>query len=809
MTSAQELVAAAWQHYQGGRRNEAIDCLKAAIRLSPDVPEAHNNLGTLLAQEGRLVEAVACFQEAVRVKPDYVDARNNLANALRGQAEIYFKQGIALTQQGNYEEAAASYQASLQLQPNSAGAHNNLGNVFLRQGKLADATQSFRLALRCQPDFVAAKSNLGEALRQQGRLEEAVACFEEALRNNPHYADAHNNLALALEAQGKLNEAVASHRQAVQCGPDHPHLHYNLGNALMQQANLKEAVVHLRHAVRLKPDYVEALCNLGVVLGKQGLTDLALEQYQAVLRIDPDHAETHLNLGVLLGDKGELLQAEASLQRALGAKPGFVDASFNLATVVWKQGRCDEAEALYRELIRLKPQHVDAHMNLGALLKDQGRLDEALDIFRAILRIKPEASLIHSNLIYTLNYHPGYDCMAIREECARWNSIHAEPLKPEIRPHPNAADPERRIRIGYVSPDFRQHVDALFLVPLLSNHDHARYEIFCYANVTHPDAMTKRLRNYADVWRSAIGMSDQQVAELVRSDQIDILVDLKMHTANNQLLVFARKPAPVQVAWLGYPGTTGLSTMDYRLTDRYMDSPGRHDACYSEESIRLPDCFWCYDGSTSQVPVGSLPALESGLFTFGCLNTFCKINEGCLSLWEDVLRRVANSRLLLRAPRGQIRDSVIGRFQRDKIAEGRIELVETMPRAEYLAMHHRIDLGLDPSPYNGHTTSLDAFWMGVPTLTLVGKTVVGRAGYSQLCNLGLSELAAETPAEFVELAARWANDLQGLQELRGSLRQRMQRSPLMDGKRFTRNVEEAYRHMWARWCQRRESSPAN
>ena len=298
----------------------------------------------------------------------------------------------------------------------------------------------------------------------------------------------------------------------------------------------------------------------------------------------------------------------------------------------------------------------------------------------------------------------------------------------------------------------------------------------------------------------------QQVAERIRSDRIDILVDLALHTANNRLLVFARKPAPVQVTWLGYPGTTGLSAIDYRLTDPYLDPPGLFDAFYSEESIRLPDTFWCYDPLTDQPPVNALPALENGFITFGCLNNFCKVNDGCLALWAQVLQAVPQSRLLLLAPRGQAREHVLARLQQEGIAAPRVEFADRQPRLEYLKLYHRIDLGLDPLPYNGHTTSLDAFWMGVPTLTLVGKTVVGRAGWSQLCNLGLKELAAETPEQYVALAAELAADLPRLQELRGTLRQRMLRSPLMDANRFARHVEQAYRQMWRRWCQ--QTKPA-
>jgi predicted O-linked N-acetylglucosamine transferase (SPINDLY family) len=730
--------------------------------------------------------------------------------------ETHFQHGLTFAQRGRFEEAVASFQEALRLQPASATAHNNLGNVFVELGRLDDAVSSFRQALRYKPDFVSAHSNLGEALRRQGHLEEAVASFREALALNPRHAHAHNNLAMALQAQGMLEDALESYRRALGCAPGYTQAYCNLGTALMEQGNLEEAAANLSQAIALKPDYVEAICNLGIVLSKQGRTDLALAQYQEALRIKAsegtaqdrlpapgtgiDDALIHFNLGSLLAKKGELIEAEYCLRRALREKPDSVDGYYNLGLVLYRQDRLDEAVSQYREALRLNPNHADTHMNLGVALKDQGRLNEALDAFRTALTIKPEAATIHSNVVYTLTYHPDYDSRAIYEECERWSRQHAEPLENLIQPHDNSRDPERRLRIGYVSPDFREHVDSFFTIPLLSNLDRRQYEICCYADVARPDYLTQRLRGYADLWRNIVGLSDQEVADLVHSDRIDILVDLKVHTGNNRLLIFARKPAPVQVTWLGYPGTTGLSAIDYRLTDPNLDPPGVFDAFYSEESIRLPDTFWCYDPLTEGPPVNALPALETGVFTFGCLNNFCKVNDRCLALWADVLRSVPQSRLLLRAPRGQTRDRTLGMFQQRGIVESRIEFIEKVSRPEYLGLYHGIDLCLDPMPCNGHTTSLDAFWMGVPTLTLVDKTVMGRAGWSQLCNLGLEEFAAETPEQYVGLAAQWANDLPRLVQLRQALRQRMQQSPLMDGKRFARHMEEAYRQMWRKWC---------
>ena len=522
------------------------------------------------------------------------------------------------------------------------------------------------------------------------------------------------------------------------------------------------------------PDNVDTLNVMGVIAGQTDRNDLAIGYLESAFRLDPDSAQVSNNLGNALTRKGEVSRALISYQRAL----------------------------------RLKPDYAEAYGNQANAFREQGQLDEALASYRSALKLNPNDASTHSTLILTLHYHPGYDAAAYLEECRRWNQQHAEPLRALIRPHTNPSAADRRLRIGYVSGDFRDHVDSFFTVPLLSNHDRSQCMIFCYSNVAKPDALTERVRGYAEVWRSTVGLTDEQVADLIRNDQIDVLVDLEMHVANNQMLVFARKPAPVQVAWLGYPGTTGLATMDYRLTDPYLDPPGLLDAYYSEESIRLPDTFWCYDPLTSEPAVNALPALHNGFLTFGCLNTFCKVNDGCLSLWAKVLHAAPRSRLILRAPLGSARDHVLSRLQHEGIDCSRVEFVETQPRLDYLKIYHRIDLGLDPLPCNGHTTSLDACWMGVPTLTLVStKTAFGRAGWSQLCNLGLQELAAQSPEQFVAIAAKLSTDLSRLQELRATLRERLQRSPLMDGKRFAFNVEEAYRRMWRRWRASVEALP--
>ncbi len=379
--------------------------------------------------------------------------------------------------------------------------------------------------------------------------------------------------------------------------------------------------------------------------------------------------------------------------------------------------------------------------------------------------------------------------------------MHGQPLAKFIQPHGNDRQPERRLRVGYVSGDFREHVVGRNLLPLFQEHDHKQFEVFCYSDVFRPDEFTSRFQDTADVWRNIRDLTDEQLAALVREDGIDILVDLELHTDLNRLLAFARKPAPVQVTFAGYPGTTGLTAMDYRLTDHYLDPPGHDDTCYSEQSIRIGASFWCYAPITAEPPVNSLPALENGFVTFGCLNNPCKVNAGVIELSSGVLKAVDRSRLVMLAPEGTGRRHVLTLLHEHGIAADRVTFVGSRPHQQYLEVYHGIDIGLDTLPYNGHTTSLDSLWMGVPVVTLVGDTVVGRAGYCQLQNLGMPELIAKTPDQFIQIAVDLAGDLPRLQALRGDLRDRMRISPLMDAKRFARNIEDAYREMWKRWCR--------
>ncbi|MGD0768986.1 MAG: tetratricopeptide repeat protein [Tepidisphaeraceae bacterium] len=681
--------------------------------------------------------------------------------------------------------------------------HLDSGLSHHQAGRLAEAERIYRQILAEQPEHAVAMHLLGVIAHQAGRNDLAVDLIRRALALMPNCADAYSNLGNALKDKRQLDEAIASYRQAIRLKPEHGDAHYNLGNALREIGQLDEAIAAYRQAIRIKPGYAEAHGNLGIALVEVGQLDEAIASHRQAIRLKPELAEAHYNMGIALQGKGQLDEAIAAYRQAIRLKADFAEAYSNLGIALVGLGQLDEATKAHLEAIRFKPNLAEAHNNLGNALKDMGQLDEAIASYRQALRLKPGYASAYSNLIFALHYHPGYDVRMIHEVLGRWNRQHAEPLKKFIRPHANNRDPDRRLRIGYVSPGFGDHPVGWFLLPLLANHDHQRVEVFAYAQVPAPDKMTQRLRTHTDAWRSLVGLSDAQAADLIRQDRIDVLVDLALHAANNCLLVFAHKPAPVQATYLAYAGSSGLATMDYRLSDPYMDPVGGDDSVYSEQTIRLPQTYWCYQ-PVVDLPLQAPPTLEKGFITFGCLNNFCKVNEPLLSLWARLLGAVPHSRLLLHAYEGSHRQRVLERLQREGIDPQRVNFVGRAPLAAYFERYQSIDIALDTLPYGGGTTTCDALWMGVPVVSLAGKMALGRAGLSILSNVGVPELVANTPEEYVCLAVRLANDLPRLMGLHSTLRQRMRASPLMDGPRFARNVEAAYRQMWRNWCSRPE-----
>ena len=771
---------------QRGEHAEGLELIRKAIALHPDIAGYHANLGNILVAVGQSEDAVAAYRHALQL-----NARH---------ADTYMNMGIALEGLGRLDEAAEAFGQALSIHPNSARAHHHLGSVLQRQENLDAAISEYRAAIALQPSFIRSQNSLGNALFEQRRLDEAIRCYREALAVKPDFAEAWSNLGNVQFEQKEYAQAIDSAEKALAIRPDFAEAMGVLGNALRESGRVDEAIEQYRKALTIRPDIAEIHVNLGLALAKRAQFGEAMAAIDRAIEMRPDWALAWSNRAKLLRDQGWLEESIKASRRALEISPYLAEAHINLGGALLDSGNPQAALASAMRAIEIAPNSAPAHNLAANARKDFGEIALAVADLERAIELEPGNAIFHSNKIFLLNFDPTIDAPALFDEQRKWNQRHAAPLAKEIVPHENDRDPQRRLRIGYVSPDFRDHCQSFFTLPLLSNQDHTNFELFAYADLRREDAVTGQIRQCFDQWRSIRGMSDVAAAEIIRRDRIDILVDLTMHMADGHLLVFARKPAPLQVTWLAYPGSTGMPAIDYRLTDPYLDPPSLDDRYYVEKSIRLPDTFWCYHPPEIGPVPGALPALSNGFVTFGCLNNFCKVNDAVLKLWARVLSAVERSRLILLCPEGEHRTSIFDLLSREGISRDRVELVTNRPRPRYLELYQRIDLGLDTFPYNGHTTSLDSLWMGVPMVTLAGQRVVGRAGVSQLTNLDLKELVAFTPEEYVKIAKNLAGDLPRLKELRGSLRGRMENSPLTDGRRFARGVETAYRQMWKDFC---------
>ncbi|MCX4165309.1 MULTISPECIES: tetratricopeptide repeat protein [Paraburkholderia] len=781
------LLAQAKTHHLSGDLTTARRLYEAVLTERPAHADASFRLGILDLQCGDAGRALISVERALACEPhqtryrfgraqvlvalqrfdDAIDVCRDLLIGQPASVDILFVLAHTLQAKGDMRAAVDTWLRVLDLDPACIEALNQLGNAYRHLGDLSAAEQSYRRALAVQPANADALTNLGSVLRVSGRLDEATMWLRKAVQSDPRNAAAHVNLGVALCERREYAQALALLERAVELDPTSAEAAYNLGNAAHATGRPRDAIVQYRRAIELKSD----------------------------------HADAHNNLGNAHRSLGEFAAAADAFAGALRLRPDSIAACNNLGNLYRTLGRTDDAKTYLRRALAIDPTHSVSHNNLGNVLKDGGALDDAIASYRRALDCDADNVIAHSNLLYALTFRCD-DAQTVRDESRRWSARHEDPLRTTLKPHGNDRAPNRRLRIGYVSADFRDHCQALFTIPLLAHHDHDAFEIVCYSSVERPDAVTARIAAYADVWRDVRTLDDEQLAQTIRADGIDILIDLTMHMADGRPLLFVRKPAPVQVAWLAYPGTTGIDAIDYRLTDAHLD-PSWHDSHYSEQSVRALESFWCYDPLTDTPAVNALPAskrVTNGAVTLGCLNNPCKLTDRTLAMWAGVMQALPYARLVLMSAAGEGRERLVERADAQGIDTARVSFVPFRPRAAYLATYHDIDLGLDTFPYNGHTTSLDSLWMGVPVVTRVGQTAVGRGGLSQLANLGLSELAAYTDEEFVRIAVELARDLPRLSALRSGLRTRLEASPLMDGSRFAYQVERAYRQMWRTWA---------
>jgi predicted O-linked N-acetylglucosamine transferase (SPINDLY family) len=666
-------------------------------------------------------------------------------------------------------------------------------------GQLDDAVELISESLRLKPNNSSAINNLAGVLKDQRRYPEALEFYEAALAAAPEQAFIHSNRGNVLKELGRLDDALISYRQALQLDPKSYAAHSNCGTVFKEQGQLAAAGDCYRRALDLNPRSHEALSNLGVVLKEQGKYDEAARCLDEALKLNPKSDAACTNLGTVLKELGRFDEALGWHCRALELNPRSHFALNNLGSLLKEQGRFVEARGCFEKAIEFQPDFHFAHNNLGSALCELGRTREALDCFRRALELKPAYHPAFSNLLFALNYLPDTDRAELFAEHRRFDATFGEPLRALHQPHTNLRDPARVLRVGFVSGDFRDHPVASFIEPVFARYSRAEAEVFCYANQPTSDSMTARLRGQVEHWREVAGWTDDELADAIRHDGIDILVDLSGHTARHRLLVFARKPAPIQVSMIGYMQTTGLSAMDYRITDTGLDPVGVSEAFNVEELVRLPAGAATFRPPADCPPVNELPALRNGFVTFGSFNNLAKVTPEALAAWAEILRAVPNSRLLVVGREGNAAHTTLTGHG---VAQERIEMIPRQSMPDYLALHHRVDLLLDTFPYNGGTTALIAAWMGVPFVTVESASTTGRAGANLLRPLGLAGLIASGAPDYVQRAVVAASDLPRLAQWRSALRGKL--DPLLgDGDAYTHQLQHAFREMWRKWCATR------
>ena len=779
----------AWREHED--LEKAAACYQQALKLKPDFAEAHNNLGNVLAVQDKTDDAAACYQRALQLKPGYADGHNNLGNVLR--------------RQGKLDRAVACYQRALQLKTDFAEAHNNLGNVFMDQCKPDEAAACYQRALQLKPDYVEAHNNLGNVFNGRGELDKATECYRRALQLNPDYAPAQYSLGLVYQARGDLNEAVACYRQALKRDPAYAEAHNNLGNALKDQGNLDEAVACCLRALELKPDLAEAHNNLGAAVREQGRPDDAIACYRRALELNPDLAEAHINLGDAFREQGKPDAAVACFRRALELKPDSAVAHNSLGDAFTEQRRLDAAVACYRRALELKPSYVSA---LGSLVHGLQHLccwdDLSVLSERVIEAIDQDSDAGLASPVAPF----GFLALPLmttaeqqRKSARQWVNQRLK-VKGEFgydRAHNHTKPPKAKMTIGYLSADFHSHAVAYLIAELIEKHDRSRFAIHGYSyGRDDGSAMRGRLVRAFDRFVDVRNLSHLQAARRIAGDDVQILVDLTGYTKNARTRILALRPAPIQVNYLGYPGTMGASFIDYILVDEYI-VPSDQQPCFTEKLVHLPGCYQVND-SRREIASRTQSRAECGLpeagFVFCSFNNNFKITPEMFDVWMRLLKEVPGSVLWLLEGNRFAPVNLCREAQERGVAAERLVFAPHKPLAEHLARHRLADLFLDTFPYNAHTTASDALWVGCPVLTMAGETFASRVAASLLSALDLHELITRSLADYQDAALRLARNAGLLVALRERLEVSREGSRLFDADRFARNLEKAYNTMW-------------
>lgn len=643
--------------------------------------------------------------------------------------------------------------------------------------------------------------NQAISFHQNGELTKAASIYRTILSKYPNHVDSLVNLSAIVYNQNP-QESLNLLRKARQVDPDNGSVHFNLGNLLQRHGFREKAIREFREVIRLQPQNGEAYFRLGNLFSETGRLDDSLFCYQKAFQLKPDDVRVLNNLTEVLNRQGKYEEAEEMAKKTLELNPNLVEAHGNLGNVYKRQGNYEKAESHFKEALKLEPDQAKVLYHLGATLLFSNRHKEAAEHLKRAVEIDPEFYQSHSSFVYALNYIEEPSQQEIFEEHKQWGVQHSVGVQEEGWPWIER-NPDKKLRVGFLSPDFRAHVVALFIQQLFKNYNKEQFEFYGYAEVENPDVYTSKFMKLLDGWRSTIGVSDQEVYQTIKNDQVDILIDLAGHTAGNRLKIFSMKPAPIQVSYLGYINTTGLREIDYRFCDAFVN-PSETQDYYTEKLVYLPGSFTCYEPIDPSPAVNETPALANGYITFGCFNNTNKLTPGTIKVWSSLLKDIPASKLLLKS--SHLNDQkTIERFKVQFLEQGVDEkqlLFEGSSEIyDYMATYNKIDIALDPFPHNGGTTSHDVLWMGVPLIALEGDRYVSRFGVSILNNLGYPEWIASDEKEYINKAKGLASDIMLLNTIRLGLREKIKTSPLCDGVTFSRNFELVLQSLWKEFCK--------
>jgi protein O-GlcNAc transferase len=811
---------------QAGELDGAEKYYQEAIVFNPEDTQAHNRLGDVFFERQLFPAAEVAYRRALQINPNFVDANINLGLTLVEQerfdeAEVYYRKVIAyepihalaffnlavcLAAQGRHEEAETNYLLALEIKPKFSHGYFNLAHMQQLQGRLDDAELNYRSAIESDPSFLNAYFNLSGIFNQQERYIESEAILTLAIETVPTSIQAQLILSNTLMLQGRQDHAESWLWKVIEAKPDQVNVRDALLTIILTRENdtkTDNSFLRLLNIVRYDAFWHY---NLGLKQGEKGRLAEAIACYRSAIEIEPNLVEAHYNLGCTDITRGSFLSAETYFRRALEINPEHSLSYAGLALVSIDKKQLSEAEAYCLKAIKLDPNVGNNFSLLGSVFKAQGRLKEAGNAFLRAISIEPELAMKHVELASWLLFcHLENDAISSKElfdEHCRFGAHYEAPFRAKWPIFQNNRDPDRVLKIGFVSADLYNHAVASFFEPLLDRLVEAEnMSIHVYYNNNINDNVCRRMQEKVKQWRCILDCPDEELAQQIMDDGIDILIDLSGHTSMHRLLVFARRAAPIQVSWMGYPGTTGFSTIDYYLSDRFILPLGQFEDQFIEKIVRLPANapFHCADNPP---PLTSLPALHNGFITFASFNRPSKINREVITLWSKVLRAVPTAQMVIAGiPPDDNNLQICSWFKAEGISQTRLRFYPRSGMAEYLRLHQQVDVCLDTFPYSGGTTTMHALWMGVPTVTLAGRTVPSRTTTGVLGQIGLESFVAQNYEEFVQNACTAISDLPALSALRAGLRDRIEQSAPGRPGLIASGLERALRIMWQRWCE--------